>query len=1198
MNACLSGQMDFVYFVYGLAFFLLAVVAWSLRRQRAGSLAWGWLLAFGCIHGVNVWLGVVLGGMAFVPALHALRLMLQVVAFVCLLEFGRASLVAVRRPVPGPWLHVPLLLAVAVVAQAGQPVLQAVVFYLIAFPACVLTAWALMRLDQTLQPNSRRLYPAILAMAFYAVMAGLLPAPAPWWPATFLNEDQFLLLFHCPPQVVCGLLIGVLAINLQSYGRYQHKPALQPLEGRCRAGWLAWPVVLLLGLGWGVTNHTGHLAEQELRNDMLLRVQLLAAATDVAQVRTLNGTPANVGNPAYQALKRQYIAMRRVNDQCGACYLAGSRAGGVFLFLDSEMPPLKFVPEDSLADSRAALQGVFLTGHPTVDGPRWAPWGYGVSAFAPILDVAGHVLAVAGMDVKADDWAQIIANGRLWPILIQMLIMLILIGLYVILQRWQDLSDRLASSERQYRSLFEDDALPMILMDPETGTIVDVNPAAASFYGYTRKGMSGLAVSAISQFTPEQHRQLHQEALQGPLTYRSRHRLAGGQVHDVEVALSPLMMQGQRRFFAIVRDVTTQVRAAAALQLSEQRFRSLYENMASMVTIQELVFDSTSGALVDYRILDCNPAFEKITGIPKQRAQGALASQLYSPDLPPYLEIYAQVAATGQPMQFNTFYSSLDKYFAVSVFTLGPNQLATIARDITALKLDEEQLLLQSAALSATADGIVITAPDGRIIWCNPAFAVITGYETREVLGQNPRILKSGHHEQAFYADLWKTITSGHVWRGEIINRRKDGTLYTEKMSITPVRNSAGVIAHFVAIKEDVTEQRALQQQFLQSQKMESIGRLSAGIAHDFNNQLQGILGFSDLLRRTMAEDDPRRADVEEIRKAAHQAANLTRQLMTFGRRQPLEMQVLDLNKQIQDAHKLHQRLVGEDVVFDLRLAPELDRVKADAGQMEQVLMNLLVNARDAMPQGGRITISTLNVTLDGRDTSPWNDVRPGRFVVLAVSDTGVGIAPENVARIFEPFFSTKEKGRGTGLGLATVYSIARQHAGWVHVYSQLGGGSTFKVYIPALVSMEEPVVLPAPSESEANSYGAGQRILLVEDEDGVRELAARVLRENNYAVTAAATVTGALQLFEAAAQPFELVLSDVVLPDGNGLELVEQLLARQPGLRVVMASGYTDERSRWPAIRERGLRFIPKPYPVATLLRVVHETITAPAAS
>jgi two-component system NtrC family sensor kinase len=481
-------------------------------------------------------------------------------------------------------------------------------------------------------------------------------------------------------------------------------------------------------------------------------------------------------------------------------------------------------------------------------------------------------------------------------------------------------------------------------------------------------------------------------------------------------------------------------------------------------------------------------------------------------------------------------------------------------------------------------------------MWVNPAFSAITGYSLAEAVGQNPRILKSGKQNQTFYAEMWHTITTGHVWRGEIVNRSKTGRLYTEEMTITPVRNSTGEITHFVAIKHDVTEQRELQQQFLQIQRMESIGRLAAGVAHDFNNQLQGILGFGDLLKRSTDKNDPRYADIEEVIKAAQQAAAISRQLLNFTRRQPVDMQVLDLNKVISDGQPMHQRVLGEDIKFELQLASDLDRIKANAGLIDQIIMNLLINARDAMPQGGRLTISTFNVTLEACDLGRWNDARPGRFIVLAVSDTGMGVAPENLPHIFEPFFTTKEKGRGTGLGLASVYGIARQHGGWVHVYSQQGAGTTFKVYLPALADAVPLAVTAATTTNEPIVKGQNQRILLVEDETGVRLLAQRLLQENNYSVTAAASTSEALKLFESATVPFEMVFSDVVLPDGNGLDLVEKLLQRQPTLRVVMASGYTDERSRWSAIQARGFRFLSKPYPVATLLRAIQETFAAPA--
>jgi len=508
----------------------------------------------------------------------------------------------------------------------------------------------------------------------------------------------------------------------------------------------------------------------------------------------------------------------------------------------------------------------------------------------------------------------------------------------------------------------------------------------------------------------------------------------------------------------------------------------------------------------------------------------------------------------------------------------------------------DHRLNLLSAALHAAANGIVITDCAGCIIWANPAFFRLTGYPPEEVLGQNPRFMKSGRQDAAFYQRLWQTILAGEVWHGELINQRKNRTLYTEEMTITPVVNAASEITHFVAIKEDVSERHNLQQQLLQAQKMESIGRLAAGVAHDFNNLLQGILGFSDLLLKQFDAGDPRRQDVEEIRRAAQQGAQLTRQLLAFSRKQRMELQVVDINALVRGAGQMLHRLLGEDIQLELQLAPDLARCQADPQQIEQMLMNLSINGRDAMAEGGRLTVTTFNVALEERDAVRWADARPGRYACLAVTDTGIGIARELLPQIFEPFFSTKERGKGTGLGLATVYGIARQLEGWVHVYSQPGMGSTFKVYLPALAAGADAAAAPAARARPVEVRGRGERLLLIEDEAGVRELVSRVLRENGYQVYAAADAAEARQLFARPAVAPDLVLSDVVLPDGNGVDLVQEFLNQRPGLRVIMTSGYSDERSRWNVIRERGYRFIQKPYPAGELLRLLHAVLAGGA--
>lgn len=522
----------------------------------------------------------------------------------------------------------------------------------------------------------------------------------------------------------------------------------------------------------------------------------------------------------------------------------------------------------------------------------------------------------------------------------------------------------------------------------------------------------------------------------------------------------------------------------------------------------------------------------------------------------------------------------------------GQRRIIVHVEDLTEQRQAEQQALLQSAALESCVNAIMMVDRPGKISWVNRAFTTLTGYTLDEVRGQSPRMLKSGRHDAAFYRHLWGTVTRGELWRGELVNRRKDGSLYLEEMTVTPVLDANGQVTHFISIKQDITEQHSLQQQLIQAQKMESIGRLAGGIAHDFNNLLQAITGYCTLMQDQMNPDHPLRADVLEIDKAAHRAAGLTRQLLAYSRRQVMETKRVDANQLVENLNKMLRRLLGEDIELVLDLAPELDKIRVDTGQIEQVLLNLAVNARDAMPDGGRLTISTYSLVFLKEDTLLVPEARYGRFVCLAMSDTGIGMSEEVMAHIFEPFYSTKGIGKGTGLGLSVAYGIVRQHDGMLHVYSQLGQGSTFRIYLPVAEEtqpMDSHLMLP---EQDLKPVAPGIRILLVEDEDGVRSFAARALREQGYDLCAVGSVQEALNIFRAEEGRFDVLFTDVVLPDRNGLELAEELLRDKPGLRVLFTSGYMDDKSRWPAIREQGFPFLQKPYPMQDLLRALRALL------
>jgi two-component system, cell cycle sensor histidine kinase and response regulator CckA len=500
----------------------------------------------------------------------------------------------------------------------------------------------------------------------------------------------------------------------------------------------------------------------------------------------------------------------------------------------------------------------------------------------------------------------------------------------------------------------------------------------------------------------------------------------------------------------------------------------------------------------------------------------------------------------------------------------------------------EQQLRLQAAALEAAANAIIITDSTGKILWVNQAFAKLTGYSIEDAMGNNPRILKSGEHDPDFYRDLWSTIQSGEVWRGEIRNRRKDGSLYIEDMTITPVM-SGGLPTNFIGIKHDITEQKKLEAQYRQAQKMEAVGRLAGGVAHDFNNVLSVIIGFCQLSLESLGPGSAVTGNLTRIKSAADRAASLTKQLLTFSRQQVVHPRVINLNEVIERLADMLQRLVGDDVSMSLKLAKPLGSIKADAGQIEQVLMNLAINARDAMPDGGQIVIESQDADLDASYQRKHEPAISGPYVMLSVSDTGCGMNKETIAKIFEPFFTTKEAGRGTGLGLSTVYGIVKQSGGYIWVYSEPQKGTTFKIYLPRIT--EAPEMIPQPT-SVSQSHGHGETILVVEDDGAVRDLLVTALNDANYTVLQAATAQTALQLLNEHSASVQLLLTDIMMPNTSGIQLVTLARSSVPKLKVVFMSGYSSEMlKRHEAVLQQAA-YLEKPFTIPGLLSKISAAL------
>jgi PAS domain S-box-containing protein len=434
-----------------------------------------------------------------------------------------------------------------------------------------------------------------------------------------------------------------------------------------------------------------------------------------------------------------------------------------------------------------------------------------------------------------------------------------------------------------------------------------------------------------------------------------------------------------------------------------------------------------------------------------------------------------------------------------------------------------------------------------------------------------------------------KARASGKPYRAEHRIIRPDGSERLVQQQAEVITDHLGTAVRMVGTTQDITDVRHLEEQLRQSQKMEAIGRLAGGIAHDFNNLLTGIIGYSDLLLNSLDPNEPSRQDLEEIKKAGERAASLTSQLLAFSRKQILQPSVLDLNKVIADLDKMLRRLIGEDIELVTLFGSELGHVKVDPGQIEQIIMNLAVNARDAMPQGGQLTIETNNVELDEAYARRHVAVAAGYYVMLAVSDTGCGMDAETQSRIFEPFFTTKEAGKGTGLGLSTVYGIVKQSGGNIWVYSELGQGTTFKVYLP---HVDKPAEQMETRPSIAGMLRSSETILVVEDEEAVRKLTCQVLRMNGYQVVEAPNSSEAPLISERYEGPIHLLLTDVVMPQMSGREVATRLASMRPTMKVLYMSGYTDDAIVHHGVLDPGVAFIQKPFTPAKLARKVREVL------
>jgi len=630
--------------------------------------------------------------------------------------------------------------------------------------------------------------------------------------------------------------------------------------------------------------------------------------------------------------------------------------------------------------------------------------------------------------------------------------------------------EALRESEERYRSLFKNNHTVMLIVDPETADIVDANPAACSFYGWSHKELTSKKITDINTLTAEQvFQEIERAKSEENQHFFFRHRLATGEIVDVEIFSGPITLNGKQLLYSIVHDITERKKAIEALRDSEEKYRT---------------------------VLEANP------------------------------------------------------------------------------------------------DPVVVYDIEGKVVYFNPAFTRVFGWSLRDRLGKRMDLFvpEENWPETKMMIDR---VLAGESFSGIESNRyNKEGKVIPVSISGAVLRDMDGNPVGSVINLRDISQQKNLESQLQHAQKMEAVGTLAGGIAHDFNNLLQAIQGYTELLLMRTKDGEPGFRELREVIRASKRGAELTQQLLTFSRKVESKRKPLNLNEEVEEVRQLLERTLPKMIEVEFNLDPDLRTINADSAQLKQVLMNLAVNAKDAMPEGGKLVIETQNITLDEEFCKRYAEVTPGNYVLLSMADTGHGMEKETLEHIFDPFYTTKEVGKGTGLGLAIVYGIVKNHDGYVMCYSRPGSGSSFSIYLPVSEAAKEHDKLEESLESKSPAMGGDETILLVDDEEFIRELGVDVLGQAGYTVLAASNGEKALEVFRREQAHIDLIILDLIMPGMGGSKCLEELLKIEPQARILIASGYSPDASTKGSLEAGAAGFINKPYDNKQLLELVRKIL------
>ena len=742
----------------------------------------------------------------------------------------------------------------------------------------------------------------------------------------------------------------------------------------------------------------------------------------------------------------------------------------------------------------------------------------------------------------------------------------------------------LSLQKTYFQHLFENSPEASVILDKED-RVVDVNSEFERLFDYSIEEVKGKYINdlIVGEDLRDEASALTQRTLECQVVTKDTvRRRKDGTLVDVSILGYPITFNGEQvGVYAIYKDITERRRREEALRESEKQYRNLVDN--ALVGIYKTDLEGN--------ILYVNEALIKMMEFESyedMKSVGVLARYSNLNDRDTFVKTLKE---TGKINHFEV--DLLTKSGAVKnvILTgvLERDAISGMILDITEGKQAVEERIRLATVVEQAAESVIISDRRGTIHYVNPAFERLSGYSSKDIVGKNFRILKSDKHDEVFYREMWKTIASGTAWAGRISNRMKDGSLRQFETTISPIRDKNGVIANFVSVNRDVTQEVALEAQLFQAQKMEAVGTLAGGIAHDFNNLLQVIQGYTEVLQNEVGRNKSSFEALQKILRSAKRGAELTRQLLTFSRKVQSEKRPLDLNREVEQVKNLLERTIPKMIEIELYLSECPAVVSADPIQVEQAIMNLAVNAKDAMPEGGKIVIETERVRLDEQFCKTHLGARPGEYVLLSISDTGHGMDREILEHVFEPFYTTKDVGKGTGLGLAMVYGIVKNHEGYILCYSELNTGTTFKIYLPA---MEQSGQRQKPDEMEDLFKGGDETILLVDDEKYIRELGVELLTDAGYKVLTATDGEGGLELYRKEQEYIDLIILDLVIPGMGGKKCYEEILRINPKAKVLIVSGYSANGPGKEAIEAGAKGFVGKPFDVSHLLETVREIL------